>query len=66
MLTAREGCSVVYNNGFVYVMGGKPDLSLCERYNTVSRVWNFIGTMHYPRYDSSAVVYKHFIFIIGG
>lgn len=66
MLTAREAHSVVYNNGFVYVLGGKPDLSLCERYNCSTRVWNFIGTMHYPRWDSSAVVYKQFIFVIGG
>jgi hypothetical protein len=66
MLTPREGFCSVFYNGYVYVMGGQPDLSLCERYSTTTRIWSFIATMHYARHDHSATIWKNFIFVIGG
>lgn len=66
MLLKRYGHSVVYNNGYIYSLGGfshkdlpnevPVTLSSCEKYNVSTDSWTYISSMNEARSFFGAVV----------
>lgn len=66
MGVARSCCAAVFYDNCVFAIGGKYANTFCEKYLIDEDRWEYIPSMIHERYDLSAVVLNHSIYIIGG
>ncbi|XP_050432858.1 kelch-like protein 12 [Adelges cooleyi] len=67
MRVPRKNCSAVYNNGFVYVVGGSSDDSdIIERYDVANDTWMEFNRMTLQRSHTSVIIMNSKLYIIGG
>lgn len=68
MQEERSAHCSIYRLGYVYVMGGMPTGTSCERLNMHDNKWEPIASLNKQRVHASAVIWMHdnFIMIVGG
>jgi hypothetical protein len=66
MGVSRAFCAAVFYDNLVFAIGGKFANTFCEKYFIEEDRWEFIPSMLHERYDLSAVVLNHTIYVIGG
>ena len=66
MGVARSSCCAAFYDNLVFAIGGKYASTFCEKYIIEEDRWEYIPSMLHERYDFSAVVLNHTIYIIGG
>jgi hypothetical protein len=63
---ARAFCAAVFYDNVVFAIGGKFASTFCEKYLIEEDRWEYIPSMLHERYDLSAVVLNHSVYVIGG
>ena len=66
MGVARAFCVAVFYDNLVFAIGGKYASAFCEKYLIDEDKWEYIPSMIHERYDHSAVVLNHSIYVMGG
>ena len=56
MIEKREAPSIIYHDGYAYVMGGKFAYAAWEKYNIVDDIWKTFSSMNLGRSGASACV----------
>ena len=68
MLQARKCHSILYSNSSIYVVGGIPHGSTCEKYSITDNTWSTLNSCEVARYNSSLVLAQNqeWMYLIGG
>ena len=66
MGVARAYCAAVFYDNLVFAIGGKFANTFCEKYFIEENRWEYIPSMLHERFDLSAVVLNHTIYVVGG
>lgn len=68
MLQPRKCHSILYNNSSIYVVGGIPHGSTCEKYSIPNNTWTTLNSCEVARYNSSLVLAQNqeWMYLIGG
>jgi hypothetical protein len=68
MLQPRKCHSILYSNSSIYVVGGIPHGSTCEKYSIPNNTWSTLNSCEVARYNSSLVLAQNqeWMYLIGG
>ena len=66
MLFSREAPAAAYGDQKVYVVGGRPNNDTAEVFDLSDESWKLLPSPLYQRWNSSAIVLKEALYVVGG